>query len=155
MIKIEIPGRAELEIEHVIFDVNGTLALDGNLLPGVPELIKDLGKLIEIHLLTADTHGKQKEIDRHLGLNAVRINKGDEALQKAEYLLNLDGATTAIGQGANDSLMIKEAEIGICVLSDEGASAETVLAADIIAPDIQSAINLLLHPKRLVASLRK
>ena len=155
MIKIEIPGRAELEIEHVIFDVNGTLALDGNLLPGVPELIKDLGKLIEIHLLTADTHGKQKEIDRRLGLNAVRINKGDEALQKAEYLLNLDGATTAIGQGANDSLMIKEAEIGICVLSDEGASAETVLAADIIAPDIQSAINLLLHPKRLVASLRK
>lgn len=155
MIKIEIPGRGELEIEHVIFDVNGTLALDGNLLPGVPELIKDLGKLIEIHLLTADTHGKQKEIDRHLGLYAVRINKGNEALQKAEYLLNLDGATTAIGQGANDSLMIKEAEIGICVLSDEGASAETVLAADIIAPDIQSAINLLLHPKRLVASLRK
>jgi P-type E1-E2 ATPase len=155
MINVEIPGKGELRIEHVIFDVNGTLALDGNLLPGIPELLEELGKLIEIHLLTADTHGKQKDIDRQLGFNAVRVKKGNEAQQKAEYIKKLDGGSAAIGQGANDSLMIKEAEIGICILSAEGTATETVLAADLITPDIQSAINLLLYPTRLIASLRK
>jgi P-type E1-E2 ATPase len=155
MIKIEIPGRGEIKIEHVVFDVNGTLALDGELLPGVPELLEELGKLIQIHLLTADTHGKQNKIDQRLGLSAGRVNKGNEPLQKAEFVKSLNGGSAAIGQGANDSQMIKEAEIGICILSPEGSSVEALLAADIIAPDILSAINLLLHPKRLVASLRK
>ena len=29
MIKIEIPGRETIEIEHVVLDYNGTIALDG------------------------------------------------------------------------------------------------------------------------------
>jgi P-type E1-E2 ATPase len=155
MIKIEIPGGDKLRIEHVVFDVNGTLAIDGTLLDGIPEMLENLAKLINIHLLTADTHGKQQEIDRQLGLNAVRVKKGNEAQQKATFLKNLRGQTAAIGQGANDSLMIREAEIGICVLSGEGTSLDTLLEADIITPDIQSAIDLLIHPERLVASLRK
>ena len=155
MIKVEIPGRDVLRIEHVIFDVNGTLALDGNLIPEAAELLKELGNLVEIHLLTADTHGKQKDIDQQLGLSAVRVTEGSEAAQKADYIKNLEGGSAAIGQGANDSLMIKDAEIGICILSPEGTATEAFLAADILTPDIQSAINLLLHPKRLVASLRK
>ena len=155
MIKVEIPGRDEQRIGHVVFDVNGTLAVDGKILPGVPELLEELGRLIKVHLLTADTHGKQKDIDQELGLIAVRVTKGNEAQQKADFIKNLDGGAAAIGQGANDSLMLKEAEIGICVLSPEGTATETLLAADILTPDIQSAIALLLHPKRLAASLRK
>jgi P-type E1-E2 ATPase len=155
MIEINIPGRGEIRIKHVVCDVNGTLALDGNLLPVVPELLEELGKTIQIHLLTADTHGKQKKIDQQLGISAVRVNKGNEADQKAEYVKNLAGQSAAIGQGANDSQMIREAEIGICTLSSEGTATETIFAADILVPDIESAINLLLHPNRLVASLRK
>ena len=155
MIKVEIPGRGELSIEHIIFDVNGTLAVDGFLLPEVPELLVELGKMINVHLLTADTHGKQQEIDQELGLSAVKVTQGNEAQQKADFIKNLEGAAAAIGQGANDCLMLKEAEIGICVLSTEGTATETLLAADILSPDVQSAIGLLLHPNRLAASLRK
>ena len=39
MIRIEIPGRDELCIEHVLLDYNGTIAADGTLIPGVGELI--------------------------------------------------------------------------------------------------------------------
>ena len=35
MIDIDIPGRDHYRLEHLVLDVNGTLALDGNLLDGV------------------------------------------------------------------------------------------------------------------------
>jgi soluble P-type ATPase len=51
--------------------------------------------------------------------------------------------------------MLKEAAIGICVLSREGSAVETLLAADIVTPDIFAAFDLLEKPVRIVASLRK
>jgi soluble P-type ATPase len=51
--------------------------------------------------------------------------------------------------------MLKEARIGICVLSKEGAALETLLQADLVVPDIVSALKILNYPTRLVASLRK
>ncbi len=156
MIKVEIPGRGTLHLEHVVFDVNGTLAVDGNLLPGIPEAITELGKLLQVHLLTADTHGKQKSIDQELGLEAVRVKPGGEAQQKAAYV-ELLGAeqTAAIGQGANDALMLERASLGLCILSPEGTAQETLLNADLVFPDIHSALDSLLKPTRLKASLRK
>lgn len=156
MINIEIPGEGELQIEHVVFDVNGTLAVDGILLPEVFSLLKVLNKRVKIHLLTADTHGKQSEIDRQLGITAFRVKAGSEAEQKAAYLGNLGAEhSAAVGQGANDSLMLKKARIGICVLSEEGAALETLLQADLVVPNIVTALTILNHPTRLVASLRK
>ena len=35
MLTISIPGGATLDIEHLVLDYNGTLAVDGVLLPGV------------------------------------------------------------------------------------------------------------------------
>ena len=156
MIELDIPGRGNHNIEHVVFDVNGTLAVDGIILPGVEDLLKTLKDQVKIHLLTADTHGRQQKIDRQLGLSAVRVNRGNETQQKADYLIDLGKEkSAAIGQGASDSLMLKEAVIGICLLSQEGTSLDTILAADIIVPDVIAAINLLLNPIRLIASLRK
>jgi P-type E1-E2 ATPase len=156
MIRIEIPGGEEIKIEHIVFDVNGTLALDGTLLPEVSSLLMELSERTNIHLLTADTHGKQAEIDQQLGMTATRVKAGNEAEQKAAFLQNLGpDQSAAIGQGANDSLMLKEARIGICVLSDEGTALETLLQADIVTPNINSALSLFIHPTRLAASLRK
>jgi len=156
MIKVEIPGEGELQLEHIVFDVNGTLAVDGELLPGVAQQFASLQELLVIHLLTADTHGKQAEIDQQLGLKAVRVKAGNEASQKAAYIKSIGSAhTVAVGQGANDALMVSEARIGICVLSAEGTAVETLLGANLVVPDIFTALTILLHPARLVASLRK
>ncbi len=155
MIELEIPGKGTLVLEHIVFDVNGTLAVDGNLLPGVTETITDLGKRLEIHLLTADTHGKQTQIDRELGLEAVRVQPRGEASQKARYIEKLGAKNTAaVGQGANDALMLERASLGICVLSSEGTALETLFKADLVFPDILSALESLLNPTRLKASLR-
>lgn len=156
MIELRIPGRGALQIEHLVTDVNGTLAIDGQLISGLKQRIASLHDRMTVHLLTADTHGRQPLIDEQLDLKAVRIQPGDEALQKAEYVRLLGSSSVvAIGQGANDSAMLKEAALGICVMSQEGAAVETLLAADLVVPDIFAALDLLEKPLRIVASLRK
>ncbi|HDD55418.1 MAG TPA: HAD family hydrolase [Chloroflexi bacterium] len=156
MIRLNIPGVGEINLEHVVFDVNGTLAVDGTLLPGIPDLLQDLSQLLSIHLLTADTHGKQAEIDRQLNLEAIRIRAGDEKEQKLEYVHQLGAdQTAAVGQGANDALMLEAARIGICVISAEGTALQSLLKADLVVPDILSALEILQNPTRLKASLRK
>ncbi len=156
MLELTIPGRGELRIQHLVTDVNGTLALDGILHDGLAKRIGLLRDRLQIHLLTADTHGRQSVIDGQLNLVAVRIKGGNEAQQKADYVKSLGAdAVIAIGQGANDALMLKEAALGICILSKEGLAAETLLAADLLVPDIFSALDLLEKPLRLIASLRK
>ena len=156
MIELRIPGRGALQIEHLVTDVNGTLAVDGLLINGLEQRIASLRDRITVHLLTADTHGRQSLIDEQLALKAVRIQPGDEAIKKAEYVRLLgSSAVVAIGQGANDFAMLKEAALGICVMSQEGAAVETLLAADLVVPDIFAALDLLEKPLRIVASLRK
>ncbi len=156
MIELNIPGRGQMELEHLVCDVNGTLAVDGKLLDGVVREFSTLKDRLTIHLLTADTHGKQEIIDRQLNLNAVRIEPGEEAVQKAEYVQRLGAdRVVAIGQGANDAAMLQAAQLGICVFSPEGVAAETLLAADLAIVDIISALELLEKPLRIVASLRK
>ena len=114
MIEINIPGRAKLTLEHLVMDVNGTLALDGILIAGVAERINRLRNRLDVHLLTADTHGGQALIDQALGLKAVRIQPGNEIEQKAAYVQQLGAEhVVAIGQGANDAGMLQTAALGL------------------------------------------
>ena len=156
MIELTIPGRGTLEIKHLVTDVNGTLAIDGILLEGIARQLLVLRDRLQIHLLTADTHGKQAGIDRQLNLTAVRIKKGNEAQQKAEYVRELGAKNViAVGQGANDAAMLNKAAIGIAVMSSEGLAIEALNASDLLLPDTPTALELLNKPVRIIASLRK
>jgi P-type E1-E2 ATPase len=156
MIELTIPGRGTIRLRHLVCDVNGTLALDGVLIDGVGRALASLRDRLELHLLTADTHGRQSEIDRQLGVRGTRIPVGDEAKAKAEYVRQLGGENVvAIGNGANDAAMLYEAAIGIAVMSPEGLAAEAAQSADVIAPGILDALGWLERPMRLVASLRR
>jgi P-type E1-E2 ATPase len=156
MIELDIPGRGPLRIQHLVSDVNGTLAVDGQLIDGLVKRIAELRDRVTVHLLTADTHGRQAVIDKQLGLVAVRVQAGDEAAQKEAYVRSLGAETVvALGQGANDAKMLKAAGLGICVLSQEGTAVETLQSADLLMPDIFSALDLFNKPLRMIASLRK
>jgi P-type E1-E2 ATPase len=156
MIELNIPGRGVIQLEHLVTDVNGTLALDGKLLEGVSSALLRVSDRLNIHLLTADTHGQQDSIDKQLGMKAIRIPAGDESSTKAAYVRELKPKqVVAIGQGANDAGMLREAEIGIAVNSQEGLATEAIQAADLVLPDIHSALGMLENPMRLMASLRR
>jgi P-type E1-E2 ATPase len=155
MIELSIPGRGLIELEHLVCDVNGTLALDGQLLDGVARALTDLRDRLQLHLLTADTHGRQELIDRQLNVKAIRLQMGEESQQKADYVRRLGAdQVVAIGQGANDAGMLECARLGICVLSDEGTAIQTLLAADLVVPNIHTALEIIEKPLRLVATLR-
>jgi soluble P-type ATPase len=156
MIEINIPGRGKHQFLHLVSDVNGTLAIDGQLLAGLDRKIIALRDRLTVHLLTADTHGRQTSIDTQLNLQAVRVIPGNEAGQKADYVRGLGAdSVIALGQGANDAEMLKAAGLGICILSPEGTAVEAMLAADLLLPDVFSALELFEKPLRIVADLRK
>ncbi len=156
MIELNIPGKGLIQLEHLVCDVNGTLALDGQLLDGVAKRLIDLGDRLTIHLVTADTRGRQNSIDQQLGMQARRIPTGGEREAKAEYIRALGAhRVAAIGQGANDAHMLGEAILGICILSPEGSALEALRAADVAVADILTALDLLNNPLRLVATLRR
>jgi len=156
MIELSIPGRGIIQLEHLVSDVNGTLAVDGQLADGLVRILNSLRDRLTLHLLTADTHGRQDMIDRQLNLQAIRVQPGNESQQKANYVQQLGAESViAIGQGANDADMLKSAAIGVCLFSPEGTAVETLLSADLVVPDIYTALALLERPLRLVASLRK
>ena len=156
MIELTIPGRGSLRLQHLVTDVNGTLAVDGVLIDGLTKRIASLCNRLEIHMLTADTHSRQTLIDEQLNLKATRIQPGHESTQKADFVRKFDAETVvAIGQGANDAEMLKVAALGICVMSQEGVAVETLVFADLVVPDIFTALDLLDRPVRIVASLRK
>lgn len=156
MIELNIPGRGRVQLQHLVCDVNGTLAVDGQLLDGLARPLSALRDRLTLHLLTADTHGKQQIIDQQLNLSAVRIQRGAEATQKADYIHKLGPETVmAVGQGANDAEMLRLAAVGVAVFSKEGTAIETLLAADLVVPSIFELLDILENPLRLVATLRK
>ncbi len=156
MIEIEIPGRYNFSLEHLLLDVNGTIAFDGKIMDGVKQRIQELSHKLNIYIITANTHDNAGYLEREMGIAPHIISPGREASQKLS-LAKLLGKErcVAVGNGENDVLMLKQCAIGVCVIGKEGASADAVQHADVITYDINDALDLLLHPKRLIATLRR
>ena len=74
---------------------------------------------------------------------------------KLAFIEDLGAAqTVCIGNGRNDRLMLEAAGLGIAVIHEECAASATLAAADVVARSIVDALDLLLEPLRLVATLR-
>jgi P-type E1-E2 ATPase len=155
MLEIDIPSRSVLRLEHLVLDVNGTIALDGQLIPAAYERLERLCKTLDLWLVSADTRGTLIELATALRARWRRLQSGDEAAQKAALVDELGAErVVAIGNGANDAAMLQRAALGIAVLGGEGLAAACLAAADVVVSSIESALDLLLYPRRLVATLR-
>jgi soluble P-type ATPase len=156
VIEISVPGVGVLRLQYLVLDYNGTLARDGALLPGVSEIVPKLARDLAVHVVTADTFGRAAAA--LLGYPCqLSILEGSEnqAAAKLAFVEALGSSRcVCIGNGRNDSRMVAAGRIGIAVIGPEGAAVETVKAADIVVGDILVALELLLHPLRLAATLR-
>jgi len=147
---MEIPNYGRIMAKTVIFDLNGTLGVEGKVRKDIKELLKELSEKYEIVVLSSDTFGTLKDEFNELDIKIERVKDGNEKLQKAlEYEPYI-----GVGNGNNDVRMLENAELAICVIGEEGASVKALLASDIVVKDIRDAINLLLNEKRLIATLR-
>ena len=155
MLEIDIPGRETLLLKHIVLDYNGTIACDGALIAGVEQSLTALADKLQVHILTADTFGKAKEYLKGLSCQLSILSPGAQDIGKLNYVKGLGAEhVVCVGNGRNDRLMLKEAALGIVVILKEGAATDTVASADIVCTDIVSALELLQHPLRLIATLR-
>jgi P-type E1-E2 ATPase len=150
---VDIPGRGLLTLEHLLLDVNGTLADRGVLLDGIAERLSRLAEKLEVRLVSADTFGTLGSIAAELGADSVRLAGSLEKLELVDRL----GASmcVVVGNGANDSAALRAAGLGIAVLGPEGASFEAIQAADVVCRSSVEALDLLLDERALVATLRR
>jgi soluble P-type ATPase len=154
-VRIDIPGFGTLRLEHLVLDYNGTIAVDGSLLPGVRTRLAKLARELEVHIVTADTFGRVRVETRAMKCRLAILAPRRQARAKLAYVRKLGASrTVCIGNGRNDRLMLKAAALGIAVVHEEGASAEALRAADIATRDVRDALDLLRERRRLVATLR-
>ena len=154
MIKIDIPGRETLEISFVVLDYNGTVARDGILLPAAAERIRALTALVPVYIITADTYGTVEAQCRDLGA-AVRTFPRDGAAKcKREIVEKLGSGVFAVGNGFNDIEMFDAAAMSAAVMEKEGVCAALLPHADVFVAAPEDALDLLLKPDRLRATLR-
>jgi soluble P-type ATPase len=155
MITYAIPGYKTLEIQHLVLDYNGTLAVDGQLMDGVRGCLEVLAYDLAIHVITADTFGKVESGMKGIPCKVSILPKENQDLAKLEYVKQLGSENTAsMGNGRNDRLMLKESALGIAVILGEGAASTTLAHADVVCVGIVSALELLMNPLRLIATLR-
>jgi soluble P-type ATPase len=153
--EILIPGYGKLSLDYLVMDYNGTLAIDGELIDGVKDALIKLSESIELHVLTADTFGKAATGLSGIPCKLTVLPKEDQQTGKLNYIQKLGAdRTVSIGNGRNDQLMLKKSALGIAVILGEGASTETLLSAKVICTSIVSALELLMNPLRLTATLR-
>ncbi|XRO77450.1 HAD family hydrolase [Methanocaldococcus sp. 10A] len=146
----------------ILLDLNGTIATDGKIKEGVKERLNILREKAEIYILSADTFGTLNDIADDLNVKGIKVDRkkyGSEKLAKLKILEELKNQNPnkkiiAIGNGNNDELLLKNADLGICVIGDEGAWGKTILSSDIVVKDIIDALDLILKENRMKATIR-
>ena len=155
MIEIAVPGAKSFRLSTAVIDFNGTLACDGRLLDGVAERLQMLSRHLSIHVVTADTTRTARAALADLPVDVVVIeDSGQEQAKRAYLQLFASEEAVAIGNGRNDRQLLDAAELSIAVVGNEGCAAKTLEAADVVCSNIRDALDLLLIPTRLIATLR-
>ena len=154
MLNIKIPGREDLTLSHLILDYNGTIAEDGNIIDGIRPRLAELSRDLSIYVITADTHGTAAQKCQGLPLQVLTFPTTEVGRIKAEEAQKLSGGVITIGNGFNDIQMSDVADLSICVMGKEGCCGALLLHTDVAVTSIEDALDLLLKPGRLRATLR-
>lgn len=155
MLTINLPGRdSTLELRNLILDLNGTLSVDGMVIEGVKSQVNELKSLLQVYLVSSDTLGCGAAVAGELGIPLFKVGtrSGEDKLD----FLNTVGPeeTAVIGNGYNDRLILEHAALAIAVIGAEGCCTQAIQKADLVVKDIIDALELLLKPLRIVATLR-
>ena len=154
MLTIDIPGRDPLSLQHLILDYNGTIALDGALIEGIAPRLQQLAQQLSVHIITADTHGTAKDRCSGLPAEVLTFPTADVGEIKAQQARALSGGVVCIGNGFNDIQMSDACDLSIAVMGTEGCCCALLQHTDIAVTSILDALDLLLKPARLRATLR-
>jgi P-type E1-E2 ATPase len=155
MISVSVPGWGDLDIEYLVIDYNGTCAFDGKIKENVKEMLEKVSRYIKVFIITSDTYGNIDTEGNTIGFSIIKVGKEGSGAEKAKIIKELGPEKiVAVGNGSNDVLMLKEAALGIGVIGEEGCSKDILKEADFVVKNVTDALSIILHPERIVATLR-
>jgi soluble P-type ATPase len=154
MILIERPGQEPLEIEYLLIDFEGTLAMDRRVHPKAKDKINLLSKRLKIYIFAKEEKERVEEVLKRVKAEIVFLNRGEASKQKLELIQRLGAFRTAvIGNGIDDLSIMKEAALGMVILGKEGTSGVLIQIANLVFTDVIDALDFLLKPLRQRATL--
>jgi len=153
----DIPNYGKIQINNIVFDVNGTIQFNGKIPKIIKRELKKLKNYFKIFLISSDTRGNLKEIAQKLSISSIKISTSgiSEAEAKNNEIIKLgEGETVAVGNGNNDHMMLKSAVLGIAILGEEGLASKTLQNSDIVFSNCMDVIHFLMDEKKMIATLR-
>ncbi|HEX2966076.1 MAG TPA: HAD family hydrolase, partial [Syntrophorhabdaceae bacterium] len=150
-----VPGWGDLDIEYLVVDYNGTCAFGGKMKENVKDMLDKVSRYIKVFIITSDTYGNIDTEGNTIGFSIIKVGKEGSGAEKAKIIRELGPEKiVAIGNGSNDVQMLKEAALGIGVIGEEGCSKDILKEADFVVKNVTDALSIILHPERIVATLR-
>lgn len=161
-IEITIPFFATpLIIKRIVSDYTGTLSFDRKLVLGVGDQLRSLSERVDIHVLSADSSGTASDelAGLPLTLEIYKYPGRHNILKQIHAEQNNPSQIAAFGNGNNDELLLKTVReaggLAVAVDNGEGCSVLAIQNANIFIGGIVNALDLLLHPTRCKATLRR
>ncbi len=151
--KYNVTGVGEIEIKTIVLDLNGTLAVRGEIPTGVKERLNKLRELgFEIVLFTGNQRGNAQEICDGLG---ITFQVAKSAAEKESLFLKLDPETTAaIGNARIDNGKFKHAKVSVATLQGEGIHTGILGLVDVIVPSINDALDFFIDADVFAGTMR-
>ena len=151
---IAVPGWGSVELENLVLDLNGTLTESGDFIPGVFDYLEKLKvRGFRIYILSGDTRETLKYT--FPGSSEIEPVVTRTAQEKRAFVESIGAKrTVCVGNGNIDVEMFRVARLSICTIQAEGATIQAMLQADIVVTHIKHALEILLDPKKLIATLR-
>ena len=127
MVTASIPEWGELSLEYLLVDFNGTTAFNGQMKQTVRELLDEVSQHVKVYVVSSDSY---ESIDKEAA-GSFTVRKVSTGSDKADLVRHLGPEhVVAIGNGANDAMMLREAALGIAVIGEEGSAASVLKEAD-------------------------
>jgi P-type E1-E2 ATPase len=152
MIALKWPDGQVTTLTHALFDFNGTLAVDGRVGHAVTARLARVAELLTCVVASADTHGTLAASG--LPVRWQRVVEGREKAAIVQAWQREGGRVAVIGNGRNDVEALRLADLALVVAGQEGVHRLALEAADAVFRSPVAALDALLHPARLVATLR-
>jgi len=143
--------QGKIEINIVVFDLNGTLSEYGEIKRETLQWVEKLKNIgFVLILLTSDQRGNAKKIAEELQID-YHIAKTSE--EKRKFVRQLNKPFFAIGNARNDIPMFQEATIAITTLQSEGIHPVILEFSDILVSSIIDAFRLISDENGLVSTM--
>lgn len=147
-------GVGEIELNTIILDLNGTLAVHGKIVDGAKERLLKLRELgYAIYLFTGDQRGNAASPAAELG---IEVQKATTTEEKKALTLKLDTSkTVSIGNARIDIGTFEPVKLRIGTLQAEGIHTGILQHVEVLVPSINDALDFLIHPDIFNATMRK